>query len=454
MTDQTAASLDAIDMAEKITVLQQVCDKILTLAKEKGASAAEVGVSQDNGLSVQVRGGSVETVEFNQDSSFGISVFYGQRKGMATTTDTRDKAIEEAVEKACNIAKFTSPDPYSGLADAELMASDITDLDLDHPSDLSVQDMIGLSLRCESAGLSFDKRISQSDGAGISGHRNARVYANSHGFMGESSSTRYSMSNVLIGNTVQGMQREYWYTLGRKIEQLETPEQVGKKAAQRVIEHLGARSIKTVKVPVLMVPEIARGLFGHFLSAIRGSALYRNATFLPDSIGQRIFPEFIRIDERPRLVGGLASSCFDNEGVATFDRDIIDQGVLQSYVLGSYSARKLGLKTTANAGGLHNVFISHNDLNFKQLLAEMGSGLVVTEVMGQGVNMVTGDYSRGAAGFWVEQGEIKFPVHEVTIAGNLKDMFNNIRCVGNDLDHRSSVLSGSVLIDGMTVAGS
>jgi PmbA protein len=262
------------------------------------------------------------------------------------------------------------------------------------------------------------------------------------------------MSNVLIGNTAQGMQREYWYTLGRKIEQLETPEQVGKKAAQRVIEHLGARSIKTVKAPVLMVPEIARGLFGHFLSAIRGSALYRNATFLPDSIGQRIFPEFIRIDERPRLVGGLASSCFDNEGVATFDRDIIDQGVLQSYVLGSYSARKLGLKTTANAGGLHNVFISHNDLNFKQLLAEMGTGLVVTEVMGQGVNMVTGDYSRGAAGFWVEQGEIKFPVHEVTIAGNLKDMFNNIRCVGNDLDHRSSVLSGSVLIDGMTVAGS
>lgn len=454
MSEQNSASLKAIDVPQKITHMRGVCERILTLARQKGASSAEVGVSYDTGISVQVRSGDVETVEFNQDGSFGIGVFFGQRKGMATTTDTSDKAIEAAVEAACNIARFTSPDPYAGLADKDLMATHVEDLALDHPSDISVEQMIDKTLACEAAGLGSDQRIKQSDGANISAHRFMRVYANSHGFIGDSSGTRYSLSCMLIAEDAKGKQRDYWYTLGRKFDSLELPEQVGRKAAERVLAHLGARSVSTQKVSVMFTPEVARGVMGHFLSAIRGSALYRNASFLLDSLGEPLFPEFLTLSEKPHLKGGLASTYFDNEGVATYERDIVKEGVLQGYVLSSYSARKLGMKTTANAGGLHNVFVSHGDKDFQQMLKELDRGLLVTDVMGQGVNLVTGDYSRGAAGFWVENGEIQFPVHEVTIAGNLRDMFRNIRIIGNDLDWRSSVVMGSMIVDGMTLAGS
>jgi PmbA protein len=454
VSEHNSTSLKAIDVPKKITQMRGVCERILSLAKQKGASSAEVGVSFDTGISVQVRSGDVETVEFNQDGSFGISVYFGQQKGMASTTDTSDKAIEAAVDAACNIARFTSPDPYAGLADKELMATHIEDLELDHPSDLSVEQMIERSLACEVAGLNLDKRIKQSDGASISAHRFMRVYANSHGFIGDSSGTRYSLSCLLIAEDAKGKQRDYWYTLGRQLDALETPEQVGRKAAERVLARLGARSLSTQKVSVMFTPEVARGVIGHFLSAIRGSALYRNSSFLVNSLGETLFPECVTLTEKPHLKGGLASTYFDNEGVATFERDIVKEGVLQGYVLSSYSARKLGMKTTANAGGLHNVMVSHSDNSFEQMLKQLDRGLLVTDVMGQGVNLVTGDYSRGASGFWVENGQIQFPVQEVTIAGNLRDMFRNIQMIGNDLDWRASIVMGSMIIEGMTVAGS
>jgi PmbA protein len=454
VSEQNSTSLKAIDVPQKLAQMRNVCERILSLAQQKGATAAEVGVSFDSGISVQVRAGDVETVEFNQDGSFGISVYFGQQKGMASTTDTSDKAIEAAVDAACNIARFTSPDPFAGLADKELMATRIDDLELDHPSDLTVEQMIEHTLACEAAGLDFDKRIKQSDGASISAHRFMRVYANSHGFIGDSSGTRYSLSCLLIAEDAKGKQRDYWYTLGRRLDALEAPELVGRKAAERVIARLGARSLPTQKVTVMFTPEVARGVLGHFFSAIRGSALYRKASFLVDSLGETLFPEFLTVTEKPHLKGGLASTYFDNEGVATFEREIVKDGVLQGYVLSSYSARKLGMQTTANAGGLHNVFVSHGDADFEQMLKELGRGLLVTDVMGQGVNLVTGDYSRGAAGFWVEDGQIQYPVQEVTIAGNLRDMFRNIRAIGKDLDWRSSIVTGSMIVDGMTLAGS
>jgi PmbA protein len=433
--------------------MQDKCEHILALAKRKGASQAEVGVSQDTGINVQVRQQDVETVEFNQDNSFGISVYFGQKKGSATSTDTSLEALESAVEAACSIAKYTDEDEYAGLADNELMAQEIFDLDLDHPAPNEVNDYSEFAVRCEAAGLSYSDKVSQSDGASISAHRYARVYGNSHGFSGSISSSRYSLSCVLIAQENGTMQRDYWYSLGRSLDDLESAEHVGKTAADRVVSHLGARTIETQKVPIMMVPEIARGIFGHFLAGIRGGALYRNASCLLDSHGKQIFPDFISLAERPHIKKGLASTCFDNEGVATFDRDIVRHGVVDGYILSSYSARKLALSTTANAGGLHNVIISHSGASFDSLLKQLDTGLLVTEVMGQGVNIVTGDYSRGAAGFWVENGEIQFPVHEITIAGNLLDMFKNIRVVGNDIDTRSSIMCGSVIVDGMTVAG-
>ncbi|WMS87108.1 metalloprotease PmbA [Pleionea litopenaei] len=449
-TDNTALSV--IDMDEKLVNMREVCEQILALAASKGASSAEVGVSQDTGITVQARARDIETVEFNQDGSFGISVYFGQKKGTASTTDTSQRAIEQAVEAACNFAKYTSADPFAGLADAELMATKIEDLSLDHPSDVSVDVMKQMVLDCEAAGLDV-AGIYQSDSTSISAHRNARVYANSHGFIGDSSSTRYSLSSVLIAQDEQGMKRDYWYTLGRKFEQLESAQVVGTKAAERVLSHLNGRVLKTQKAPIMFTPEMARGVIGHFLNAIRGSALYNKASFLVDAKGQQLFPDFVQIDERPHLIGGLASSYFDNEGVATNPRHIVQDGVLQGYVLNSYAARKMQTQTTANAGGLHNVFISHQDLDFNAMLQELGTGFLVTDLMGQGVNVVTGDYSRGASGFWVEKGVIQFPVHEVTIAGNLKQMLQNIRCIGKDQDLRSAIVSGSMIIDGMTVAG-
>ena len=453
MSTDRKLNIGEVDITEKVQQMRVICTRILDLAKSKGATSAEVGVSQDMGLSVQVRNGDVETLEFNQDASFGISVYKGQQKGCATTTDTSDAAIDAAVEAACNIARFTSADPFAGLADAELMADNIFDLEIDYPVALSPEECIDSALRCEASALATDKSIRQSDGASMSSHRFARVYANSHGFIADMSSTRNSLSCVVIAQDENGMQRDYWYTLSRQLKQLQAPEEVGRIAAERTLKRLGARVMKTQKVPVLFSPEVARGLLGHFFGAIRGGALYRKSTFLLDSLGQQIFPEFLTIKEQPHRLGGLASSCFDNEGVTTYERDIVTGGVVQGYILNSYSARKLGMKTTANAGGLHNVEITDTGHDLEALLKQMGTGLFVTDVMGQGVNLVSGDYSRGASGFWVEKGEIQFPVHEVTIAGHLADMFKNIVAVGNDRDKRSSVVTGSFLVEGMTLAG-
>lgn len=452
MKETMNTTLTAIDMDEKLALMRETCRKILKLAESKGATSAEVGVSQDTGISVQARARDVETVEFNQDGSFGISVYFGQKKGTASTTDTSPQAIEQAVEAACNFAKYTEADPFAGLADASLMATTPIDLDLDHPSNISLDEMKHMALACEAAGLDCEG-IAQADSASISAHRNARVYANSHGFLGDSSSTRYSMSSILIAQDEQGMKRDYWFTLGRRFEDLESPEEVGKKAAERVLNHLNARVLKTQKAPVMFTPEMARGILSHLFGAIRGSALYNKASFLVDACGEAIMPSFVTIDERPHERGGLGSGYFDNEGVATHNREIVRDGVLQGYILNSYAARKLNTVTTANAGGLHNVYINHQGLDFAAMLAELNTGVLVTDLMGQGVNVVTGDYSRGASGFWVENGVIQYPVHEITVAGNLKQMLQNIRCVGADQDRRSSIVSGSMIIDGMTIAG-
>nr|WP_256489353.1 metalloprotease PmbA [Pleionea sp. CnH1-48] len=443
-----------MDVVDKNHQMRNICERILELSKKHGATSAEVGVSQDAGLSIQVRDADVETVEFNQDSSFGITVFFDQSKGSATTTDTSDEAIEAAVAAACNIARYTSPDPYAGLADAALMAKDIHDLQLDHPTTKTVDDLIHLAKDCEAAGLAYDSSIRQSDGASVSSHRFIRVYANSHGFVGDSVSTRHSLSCMMIAEDAKGMQRDFWYTISRDFDKLQSAAAVGRKAAEKVVGRLGGRAVDTCKVPVLFAPDTARGLLGHFFGAIRGAALYRRSSFLVDTLGQPIFPKGIVIDERPHEIGGLSSASFDNEGVATFARNIVEDGILQGYILGSYSARKLGMTTTANAGGLHNTYINDTGHSFEDLLKMMGTGLLVTEVMGQGVNLVSGDYSRGASGFWVENGEIQHPVQEITIAGNLRDMFANVAAVGNDKDHRSSIVTGSILVEGMTLAGS
>ncbi len=453
MNDRISASLAAIDIDQKIKVMESTCQNILELAKRHGADSAEVGVSSDFGLSVQVRNQDVETVEFNQDGSFGITVYFGQKKGSSSTTDVSQSALEDAVSAACNIAKYTAPDPFSGLADKSLMATDFIDLKMDHPADVEVESMINQALECEAAALNVSSQI-KSDGSSISAHRFARVYANSNDFIGHQASSRYSLSAVAIAQQANDMQRDYWYSLSRQFELLEAASNIGKIAAERAQSRLNAKILKTGKVPVCFSPDIARGIFGHLFSAISGGALYRKSSFLLDSLGQKILPEFISIDERPHLLNGLSSAYFDNEGVATKPRHIVEQGVLQGYILSSYSAKRLNTQTTGNAGGLHNVFISHSDLSQQDLLNQMDTGLFVTEVMGQGVNLVTGDYSRGVAGFWVEGGKIQYPVHEITIASNLKDMFNNIQVVGNDLDMRSSVVTGSILIDAMIVAGS
>lgn len=438
--------------------LEPIVADILEEAQRQGAAAAEAGVSVESGLSVTVRMGEVETVEHNRDKGLGVTVYFspdagGLRKGSASTTDLGPQAIRDTVRAACDIARYTAQDVCSGLADAALMARDIPDLDLYHPWALGAQEAIELARDCERAAQETDKRITNSEGASVSSHEGLRVYGNTHGFLAGYASSRHSLSCAVIGEQDERMQRDYWYSVARAADALEGVAAVGRRAAERTVRRLGGRRVATCRVPVIFAAELAGGLLGGLLRAISGGAQYRQASFLLGARGEAIFPGFVHIHEQPHLQRGLGSAPFDSEGVATQARDWVTDGVLQGYVLDSYGARRLDLQTTGNAGGVHNLSIDTGRHDLAGLVREMGRGLLVTEMMGQGVNVVTGDYSRGATGFWVEHGEIQYPVEELTIAGNLREMFLGLQAVGNDVDTRGNIRSGSLLIDALTVAG-
>ncbi|MGA9853547.1 MAG: metalloprotease PmbA [Gammaproteobacteria bacterium] len=433
--------------------LNALVERVLKEARVQGASQAEAGVSIESGLTLSVRMGEVETLQYQRDRGLGVTVYFGTRKGSASTSDLSLAAVSESVRAACSIARYTAEDACAGLADAALMVKDIPDLDLCHPWALEPEQAIEIAKHCEDVARGFDRRIVNSEGATVTSHQGLRVYGNSHGFLGGNEGTSHSLSCAVVGREADGMQRDYWYTTARDAQELESSDAVGRKAAERTLARLGARKLATRQSPVLFAPEMARGLIGHFLGAIRGGAQYRQASFLLNAVGEKIFPDFVQLSERPHLKKALASTSFDNEGVTTRDRELVDAGVLQHYLLDSYSARKLGLQTTGHAGGVHNLIVKPGPLDFPSLLKRMGEGLLVTELMGQGVNGVTGDYSRGATGFWVENGEIVFPVEEITIAGNLKDMYRNITAVGNDVDPRGGTRTGSILVGAMTIAG-
>lgn len=438
-----------------IARLQDVVRFVLDEAQRRGASQSEADASVNQGLGVTARLGEVETVEYQRDRGLGVTVYFGHRKGAASTADLGMQAVRDTVEKACTIARFTAEDPYSGLVDPEALARDIKDLDLDHPWALAPEAAIELARRCEAAGLAVDGRITNSEGASVNSQRHIGVYGNSLGFLAGSAGTSHSISCSLIAQQDQGMERDYWYTTARDPAELEAPELIGRRAGERAVARLGSRKLTTRKAPVAFSPEMARGLFRHFVGAIRGSSQYRKASFLLNAAGEEIFPGFLQMQERPHIPKALASAPFDGEGAATHDRDLVRAGVLQGYLLGSYSARKLGLKTTGNAGGVHNLIVASagGALDPVSFLHRMRTGLLVTEMMGQGVNGVTGDYSRGASGFWVEEGAIAYPVHEITIAGNLKQMYRDIAALGSDVDLRGAIRTGSVLLSEMTIAG-
>ncbi len=433
--------------------LRSLVGDLLEEARRRGASAAEAGVSNEIGLSVNVRMGEVETVEYHRDQGLGVTVYFGTRKGSANTADLRPEAVRETVQAACDIARYTAEDPCAGLADPARMARTIPDLDLDHPWDLDAEHAIEVALACENAARELDARITNSEGAGVDTHRAVHVYGNTNGFLGAYPSTRHSVSCSVIAQSARGMQRDYWYSAARDPAELEAAEAVGRRAAERAVRRLDARQLATREAPVVYAADVAGGLLRLFLGAIRGANLYRKASFLVDHLGKQVFPAFVRIRERPHLKKAMGSAPFDAEGVETRDRELVGDGVLQGYLLDSYSARKLGMETTGNAGGAHNVLIESGEHDLEGLLREMGTGLLVTELMGHGSNLLTGDYSRGAAGFWVEGGEIRHPVEEITVAGNLRDLFMGLAAVGNDVDRRGNVRSGSLLIERMTIAG-
>lgn len=433
--------------------LAGLASEVLRLAAARGASQAEVSISEDSGLAVNVRMGEVETVERTRDRGVALTVYFGQRKASASTADLQPASLIATVEQACAIARFTEADPAAGLADAELMARDFPDLDQWHPWAIDAERAIALALSAEAKGRELDARISNSDGSSVNTGESLATYANSHGFFGFERSTSHSISCSLIAGKDDAMQRDYWYSTALSADDLESAASVGKQAAERTLARLDPRPITTGEYPVLFSPEMARSLIGHLLGAISGGALYRRASFLLDSAGTQLFPEWFSIIEDPFIQRGFRSAAFDAEGVATRKQDLVRDGVLQRYVLGSYSARKLGLVTTANAGGVHNLDVASNASDCATLVKSMGTGLLVTELMGQGVSTITGDYSRGAAGFWVENGEIQHPVDQITVAGKLGEMFRGIEAVGADVDRRSHVLVGSILIGKMTVAG-
>src|SRR5450631_842609 len=436
------------------TDLESIIERALEEARVRGASQAEAAVSQDTGLSVGVRLGEVETLEHQRDRSMGITVYFGQRKGSASTADFSSDAVRATVAKACSIARFTAEDACAGLADADFMAKSPPQLDLAFPWSVTADRAIEIAKACEAAALGFDPRINNSEGASVSTHQGLHVYGNTHGFVGGYPTTTHTLSCVVLAGTGEDMQRDYWYSSSRDWHELEPAEAIGRESARRTIARLGPRKLSTRRAPILFVPEIARGLVGHFVAAIRGSSQYRQSSFLLNCAGKQVFPAGFSIAERPHIAKAMGSAPFDDEGVVTRDRELVADGVLTGYILSSYSARKLGLETTGNAGGAHNLVVAPNLAGgMDALLSRMGTGLLVTELMGQGVNMVTGDYSRGAAGFWVENGALQYPVAEITVAGNLREMLKGIAAAGDDVDARGSTRVGSILLEEMTIAG-
>jgi PmbA protein len=444
-------------MAKRESLGRAELEKLVALALDEasklGVDQAEVAASEDTGLAATARLGEVESLEYTNDRGVGITVFKDSRKGNASTSELTPEAIREIVAKAVSFATVTAQDEFAGLADAELMCGDVRDLDLDHPWDVDADAAIAMAIESEAAGRELDRRISNSEGATVSTNRATRAYGNSHGFVGSYSKTSHGITCILLAEKDGVMQRDYYYTAARCADDLESAGAVGRIAAEKTVGRLGARKIETTRAPVLYVPELARGFLGHAIGAIAGGAQYRKASFLLDAAGEKLFPEFLNIHERPHLPRGMASVPYDSEGVGTYDRDIVTDGVLQGYVLSSYSARRLGMQTTANAGGAQNLVVPGGGRDKAALVREMGSGLVVEELIGHGVNGVTGDYSRGAVGYWVENGEIAYPVHEVTVAGNLRDLYQRIVAVGDDQDVRSGIRCGSILVEEMTIAG-
>ncbi len=439
--------------------LRTIAKDMLDYAKRQGATAASAEVSEGFGQAVTVRQGEVETIEYNRDKGLGITIYLGQKRGNASTSDFSPQAVRDTVDAALSIARYTAIDDCSGLPEAEMLAGEYADLDLYHPWELSVEDAIAMATECEQFALSADERIQNSEGATVNVHEAQFVLANSLGFIGGYPTSRHSLSCSVIAEQEDAMERDYWYSVARNSRDLLSAQQVGLIAAERTVRRLGARQIATMQTPVLFDASVAASLLGHFVGAVSGGSLYRKASFLLDQLDQPVFASHINLADIPDIAKGLASSPFDDEGVKTRRRNIVENGVLRGYFLGSYSARKLGLRTTGNSGGNHNLILqpsggSADQLSQAGLLKTMGRGLLVTELLGQGVNGITGDYSRGAAGFWVENGQIQYPVHEITIAGNLKDIYRNIVAVGNDVLVQGSRQCGSILVEGMTVAGS
>lgn len=439
-------------VAEQRKTLENAVAQALELAKV-GADAAEVAVTKTTGISISTRFGEVENVEFNSDGALGITVYHQQRKGSASSTDLSPDAIARTVQAALDIARYTSPDPFAGPADKELLAFDAPDLDLFHPAELDAERGIELAARAEQASLTFDPRITNTEGGSFNSHYGIKVFGNSHGMLQSYSSSRHSLSSCVIAEHEGDMERDYAYTIARDINELKTPEWVGEECARRTLSRLAPRRLPTMEAPIMFAAEVATGLFGHLVGAISGSSVYRKSTFLLDSLGKQILPEWLTINEQPHLLKGMASTPFDSEGVRTVERNIVENGVLQTWLMTSYSARKLRMQSTGHAGGIHNWRIAGQGLGFEDMLKKMGTGFLVTELMGQGVSGVTGDYSRGAAGFWVENGEIQYPVSEVTIAGNLKDMWSNLVTMGDDIELRSNIQCGSALLEAMKIAG-
>lgn len=438
----------------RIAELSALAAELVGRARARGADQAELVLSESRGLNVGVRMGDVETVEYTRDRGLSLTVYFNQRKASASSADLSPASLEATLDQACAIARHTEADPAAGLGDAERMATEFPDLEQWHPWALDADAAVELGIACETAGREADPRIANSQGASVSSGEQLSVYANSHGFVGAERGTHHSISCALIAGHGEGMQRDYWYTTGLSASDLETPEAVGHRAAERAVGRLNPRPPPTGNFPVLFASEMARSLIGHLLGAVAGGAQYREASFLLGAMGERLFPEWFSLRERPHLRRGLSSANFDCDGVATFDSDLVHDGVLARYVLGSYAARRLGLASTGNAGGVHNLIASAGSEDLPTLLRGMGRGLYVTELMGQGVNAVTGDYSRGAAGFWVENGELAYPVDEATVAGNLKQIFLALEAVGSDVDPRSHIRVGPMLIGAMMVAGS
>ena len=432
--------------------LKHIAQDIISLAQKAGASSAETEVSFGTGQNVSVRQGETENIEYNRDKGCSVTVYFGQRKGYASSSDLSPQALRDTVEAACNIAKYTAQDAFCGLADADRMATNFPDLSLHHPWDIAVEDALDIAKRCETAALEVDPRISNSEGASVYTQSGAFAYANSHGFIGGYPSSRHSISCSVIAEADDSMQRDYWYSSSRDAQDLLTPEQVGRISGERTARRLGSRPIKTGQYPVLFEAPLASGLISTLISAVSGGNLYRKSSFLLDSLGQTIASPALHIEEDPFIIKGSASSAFDSEGVACAARTLVKDGVLQGYLLGSYSARKLGMQSTGNAGGAHNLLVRSTGEDFNGLLQTLGTGLLVTEILGHGMNMVTGDYSRGAAGFWVENGVIVHPVEEITIAGNMKDMLKDIVAIGTDIIPGTARQTGSILISHMTVA--